>query len=311
MAKFLTVDGGTTNTRVYLVIDKKVIDAVKINIGAKKSIEGNTPLKEALKKAIEELLLKHSLCSSDISCIPTSGMITSEFGLINLPHITAPAGIAEFHSCSKRIVLPEICDIPFLFIPGVKTASSKLEETDMMRGEETELYGLSLYPQINSVYILPGSHSKLIKTDEKGRISTFKTMLTGEMIAALSQDTILRDAVDLTVDSADDDFLLRGFDYAVTHGLNEALFKVRVLKKLFGAEKVQVYSFFLGAVLSAEIMSLKGEKCLRVIIGGKPQLRNAMITIISNRLSADVIDAGDASDFATAIGAVNIAEYPN
>ena len=44
-------------------------------------------------------------------------------------------------------------------------------------------------------YVLPGSHSKLIHVDGAGRIVDFTTMLTGEMIAALSQNTILKDAV--------------------------------------------------------------------------------------------------------------------
>ena len=69
-------------------------------------------------------------------------MITSEFGLYNLPHITVPAGIKELYDAMKEVTIPEISEIPFVFIPGVKVTGEGLHKTDMMRGEETELVGL-------------------------------------------------------------------------------------------------------------------------------------------------------------------------
>ena len=50
----------------------------------------------------------------------------------------------------------DLADIPFVFFRGVKTA------TDMMRGEETELVGLCAAPDAGSVYVLPGSHAKIV-----------------------------------------------------------------------------------------------------------------------------------------------------
>lgn len=308
MKRYLTVDGGTTNTRVYLVCDRKVTDFVKINIGAQKSISGGDELKAALKNAIGEILSRNSLVPDDIECIPTSGMITSEFGLYNLPHITVPAGIKELKNATKTVSIPEICDIPFVFIAGVKQVSDDLADTDIMRGEETELIGLCEKPMTNTVYILPGSHSKLIKTDGQGRIASFKTMLTGEMIAALSQNTILKDAVDLSIDTTDNEFLVKGFDYAVNHGINEALFKTRVLKNIFGADPVRVYSFYLGAVLSDEICAAKKMNPENIVVGGKAQLRNAMITLISKNCECRITDVGDSADFASALGAVSVVE---
>lgn len=308
MKRYLTVDGGTTNTRVYLVCDRKVCDCIKINIGAQKSISGNAELKKALRDAIAEILSRNSLITSDIECIPTSGMITSEFGLYNLPHITVPAGINELKNAAKRVKIPEICDIPFMFIAGVKQVSDDLADTDMMRGEETELIGLCETPLENTVYILPGSHSKLIKTDGQGRITSFKTMLTGEMLAALSQNTILKDAVDLSIDTLNSDYLVKGFEYAVKHGINEALFKVRVLKNLFGVDPVGVYSFYLGAVLSDEIRAVGEMKPERVVIGGKIQLRTATAILIVNVCDCDIIDAGGRADFASPLGAVSVIE---
>lgn len=84
-----------------------------------------------------------------------------------------------------------------VIVPGVKTEGETIADADMMRGEETELIGLMEHLERAAVYVLPGSHSKLIHVDAAGRIVDFTTMLTGEMIAALSQNTILKDAVHL------------------------------------------------------------------------------------------------------------------
>ena len=82
-----------------------------------------------------------------------------------------------------------------VIVPGVKTEGETIADADMMRGEETELIGLMEHLESAAVYVLPGSHSKLIHVDGAGRIVDFTTMLTGEMIAALSQNTILKDAI--------------------------------------------------------------------------------------------------------------------
>ena len=79
--------------------------------------------------------------------------------LCNLPHICAPAGISELCDNMHETVIPEISEIPFVFVRGVKSVSDNLSETDMMRGEETEICGLMGEDDGKCMYILPGSHS--------------------------------------------------------------------------------------------------------------------------------------------------------
>jgi hypothetical protein len=151
-------------------------------------------------------------------------------------------------------LFPQITDIPFVFIRGVKLAGDRLEDADMMRGEETELLGMGDLEE--GLYILPGSHSKLIEVDQAGRIVSFRTEMTGEMIAALAEHTILAGALDLKNTSCMWESLWEGYCYCDAHGLNEALFKVRILKNLFGVTADAAYSFFLGVVLHDEIRSI-------------------------------------------------------
>ena len=382
MKIYITIDGGTTNTRVNLVKDRQIIDTRKIARGAKAGIDDKNGLKIALKDAIRDLLDSNSIGitsaevgkpsdsatadgepsdsatagsepsdsatvrrirESDVIRILASGMITSEFGLYELPHLTAPAGIKELHDSMAEVSFPEISPIPFVFIRGIKVNSNNLCDFDMMRGEETELVGIK-FLQENSekkdgnsgekcgisgekcgisdksadkskeneerIFVLPGSHSKIIRTDSDGRVVGFSTMLTGEMLMSLSQSTILKDAVDISIGEFDREHLIWGCKFAIEEGLNKSLFKVRILKNAFKANPVQVYSFFVGAVLSDEIHSILSDDCREVVIGGNHQIKEATATLIKALSDKSVTTLSDSEVAAsTTIGAISIFEY--
>ena len=308
MTNYITIDGGTTNTRLTLVSDGRCVDTVRYNVGARANADDSTLLKNAVKEGILTLLNRNNLTESDIKKVLASGMITSELGLCKLDHLIAPAGIKELHDTMHETVFPDISAIPFVFIRGVRTTVDLLENTDMMRGEETELFGLC--DTLNGVYILPGSHSKIINVDENGKISTFKTELTGEMIAALSQNTVLKSTVDLSVEKYSEEYLLKGYRYCNEFGINEALFKVRVLGNLMGADKVQTYSFFMGVVLSAEINTVLKTNPKTVTVGGKKQIKEATVTLLKSTTDAEIISVPDSAvDCSSALGAVRIFEF--
>ena len=264
---YISIDGGTTNTRVTLVCNKKIIQSKKIALGSKDCIDGNEKLKSAVKEAIESLLGAFGLKEDDVTAIIASGMITCEYGLCELAHINAPAGINELHKGMKKVYIEEITSIPFYFIPGVKVNDGTLVNSDIMRGEETELMGL-LTDDPDCVYVLPGSHNKLIEIDDELRIKNFKTLMTGEMIAALSQNTILKASVDLNVTEYDKEYLNEGYRVATELGTNAALFKTRLLGNLFGGSKEQIYGYFLGVMLACEVEQLKRSGKSRAVIGG-------------------------------------------
>ena len=53
----------------------------------------------------------------------------------------------------EKVVLSEITEIPFVFIRGVKTFSESFEDTDIMRGEETEIMGIISEKYGKCIYI--------------------------------------------------------------------------------------------------------------------------------------------------------------
>lgn len=310
MSNYIAIDGGTTNTRIFLVMNGEISDVLKYSIGSGKSKNGGRLLKCTLKNGIIELLARNGLESGDIEKILVSGMLTSEYGIYDAPHITAPAGVAELHESTVKLHLDEISDIPFELVRGVKLSGADFESMDMMRGEETELIGLSEGIKGECVWVLPGSHLKVIKTDSDGRIVDFSTMLTGEMISALSQNTILKDAVSLEEASLNEEYLKKGFYYCEKCGINKALFKVRVLKNMFNCSKDEAYSFFVGAVLFGDVNEILKENPKRIAIGGNSRIKNAMYILLKHAAKCEVIKISDeAAQKANAIGMVKIAEY--
>jgi len=85
-------DSGTTNTRAYLIKDAKILDMVKSSVGSKDSsiAGGNLVLLEGLKKLYDELLHRNSMDESQIVDIYASGIVTSPFGIKEVPHVSTP-----------------------------------------------------------------------------------------------------------------------------------------------------------------------------------------------------------------------------
>ncbi len=289
MKRYITIDGGTTNTRLSLVEDRALAKTVKYSIGAGTDTRDSGLLARTVKEGVDTLLAACALTEKDITAVIASGMITSEYGLHLLPHLSLPVGREELHHSMETVSLPEITALPITFIRGARSLGKDPSHTDMMRGEETELMGLPFYE--NAVYVLPGTHSKIVEIDGGGQIIRFATHMTGEMAAALSSHTILRDAVSLDTTEVDKESLLAGCLSAREQGIGAALFKVRVGKNLFGYNEKQAYSFFMGAILASEVQAILQTERPRVVLGGKRVLREALFTLLSTLGDKDVICA--------------------
>jgi 2-dehydro-3-deoxygalactonokinase len=305
MASYITVDSGTTNTRVSLVIDGIKLDTLKFGVEPKENESRKDCLTRLLRTAISNILEKNKMQETQISRIIASGMITSEIGLIELEHVKAPCGVKELSENLYEITIEEISKIPFVFIRGVKYISD--DNVDMMRGEETEIYGIN--PKANTLYVLPGSHSKLVLMDNENRISHFSTCLTGEMIGAIANNTILKGCIDLSKSATDQEFLQKGYLFAKENGINSALFKVRSLKKFSRTDDNQTLSFFMGVMLACEIDNIVKSLAQRVVIGGKNQLKDPTAFLLKQNSDKEILTVSEEeASNATVIGAIMIYE---
>lgn len=304
MANYITVDCGTTNSRVGFMRGERLADSVSFHLGARSHAADPAGYRAALSDAIETLRARNG----GVDAVLVSGMLTSDLGICPIPHLIAPVGLQKLHDGMQKMDIPEICDIPFYFIPGVKTVGESHLDVDMMRGEEAELMGLLTGREGDCVFVLPGSHSKFISVDKEGRICSIVTLLTGEMAAALSGHTILSDSVTLG-DELDADALRAGYACCRERGFNEAIFKVRVMDKQLGENAPKRYGFFLGCVLCGEVERLLAYPTDTVVVAGQRQLKNALCILLENsgRRVIAVEDAVAAT--ATFRGMVKIFEY--
>jgi 2-dehydro-3-deoxygalactonokinase len=151
-----------------------------------------------------------------------------------------------------------------------------------MRGEETEVVGcLCEAGQLGPLlYIHLGSHTKVIRVDESNRIAGGLSTLAGELLAAVQNDTILRDSLppDLNI-AFDKKSLFHGWVACRRFGLSRALYLVRILHLNSDHPKEWLASFLLGAMLSEDFRcldSLRSQFPLReLIVSGLPHLQPA------------------------------------
>ncbi len=305
----IAIDGGTTNTRLTLVSGHTVQGTAKYAVGVSDAVRDRAVLAGAVRDGIRELLRQTGVSETALRCILASGMITSEYGLCPLEHLNTPCGLDELAAGLYPTRLEDISSVPFAFLRGVKTGGDSWQTADMMRGEETELFGLCERPLPNALYVLPGSHSKWIHTDEAGRIADFSTQLTGELIHAVASDTILKEAVSLSRQAADAEYLENGYAYACRNGVSAAFFKVRVLKNSFGIRDDRLFSFFVGAALAPEIEHMLALPVGTIVLGGKAQLKLPMAALLRMHSEKNIEVVPDAvTEHAAAYGAVRIYE---
>ncbi|MFT3817544.1 MAG: 2-dehydro-3-deoxygalactonokinase [Rubrivivax sp.] len=115
-----------------------------------------------------------------------SGMIGSRQGWAEAPYLGCPAAPAAAAAALERVPLAggRVLHI----VPGLITTGPD-GQADVMRGEETQLWGAGL--AAGACCVLPGTHSKWAWMGERDAVDSFQTYMTGELFAVLSQHSIL------------------------------------------------------------------------------------------------------------------------
>jgi 2-dehydro-3-deoxygalactonokinase len=263
------IDAGTTNTRAWLADHNQLLARATAAVGVRDTARDGSParLHNALHDLIADLCAEadsHEL-NSVPSCVVAAGMITSSLGLVEVPHLPAPVGLAELSAAIHTCRFPEITHLPILLIPGVRTGPSRcsletIGSADMMRGEESLCMGLLVSGKLKagSKLLNLGSHWKVISLDETGRIVSSVTSLAGELIHATQTQTILASALPGERPATlDKDWLDAGMRQQRQSGLARTLFCVRSIEQRCDGGPDQRYAYVIGAYLSAELDDLR------------------------------------------------------
>ena len=323
----VTIDSGTTNSRVFVWKGRELLAEASRPVGVRDTaITGSTEtLAKGVKEAVEEALGKAGILSTEGITFLSSGMITSNVGLCEIPHLAAPVGLAELAKGIRKTVVPEVVDQPIWFVPGVKNNDKAVtpdncESMDMMRGEEAETIGVLSALDISgpAVILLPGSHSKFVKIDADNRITGCITTISGELLDVITKNTILASSLDHGfADSIDAGALMKGAENCASVGLSRCCFSVRILDVFKGMTQNQLRNFLLGAVLQTDILALKNSRALNVgsdakmIICGKKMLKDAFEILLrqDDFFKGDIITAPDDLGPLSGLGVMEIASY--
>ena len=280
---YFVMDMGTSNTRLFLCDGTAVIDEAKEPFGAKLGkTQGRDTLYENLHRMICELLNKHRLAESDVECLVVSGMAGSEMGLCEIPHLPLPMDETVLARELTKKSIPTITSIPFLFVPGLKRTQAD-EIADIMRGEETEIVGIlsAVSNAENAVIVLPGTHNKIVILDENGGITDFYSTLSGELTDLVISGSILAGSVSHQFQVFERQ-VRQGMEYADLHGLNAALFHIRVMEKN-GIECDALSSFLYGAILGQDVKLIRRyAHGNRIYLGGNRQLQTVYRILLEN-----------------------------
>lgn len=270
----ITIDCGTTNSRLYIVdINGKIITKVSKRIGIRNvAINGdNKILKHSLRTMFDQALRKTGINISEIHCVFSSGVITSELGLKELPHLWAPCSL---DTLAANIVCFESLDIFPLsilvyFVRGIKNYYEQdkfslrdIGTLDVMRGEETQIAGLLGDKKIElpAIVLMLSSHTKLIPIDNEERILGSITTLSGQIYEAIIKETLVGKSVrdeggfDYTGYFNTDIFDV-AYEQVTNFGFLRGLMCIRLMDILVHIPWYE-RKFFLESLLAAEDMSV-------------------------------------------------------
>ncbi len=279
-ARLISVDWGTTSLRL------KALDETGGVIAARASARGilncgEDRFAEVLGGELAALLGGPVMRGDGgFPALPVlmSGMIGSRQGWQEAPYLRCPAAPGDIADGLLKVAASsdglEALDIRI--VPGIDTmGGADGSGPDVMRGEETQVLGAMILEGLSEgVFLIPGTHSKHIVV-ENGRITGFRTFMTGEVYAALLDHTILgrlaggRDH--------DVDGFARGV--AAARAAHEAgagsgdflnlIFSARTRVLTGGLDEAAVASYLSGLLIGAELMSARCAEgqAMRLIAG--------------------------------------------
>lgn len=258
----VAIDTGTTTTKVWAIADGEIVSTARRRVGVRDVAGGRDRgwLVAQIRHVVEEALAHASLGWREVEAMVGYGMLTSELGLEEIPHLHAPVGAEELAQSLRERRLTDDIAVPLYLIPGVLCDSRPdLAGTDFMRGEETQVVGLLATNGVKPplLYVSPGSHTKFVTVNDEGRIEWAFTTLSGELVWALAQETILRSVLDPAQPLIDPDAADRGAQLARQVGLSRALYIARLSNRLEGVDPPSCTDFIRGAIAATDVAGLR------------------------------------------------------
>ena len=183
-ARLIAIDWGSSRLRAWLLGAGGVVLAERGSDDGASRLVGGAPVFAAALQALAGDWLAQRLPA--VAC----GMVGSAHGWREARYVACPAALAELHRHTVTVDTP--AGTPLYIVPGLLDEPAG-GTPDVMRGEETQLAGLlALDPAraAQATVLMPGTHSKWVRLQD-GRVTGFRTRITGELYAVLRQHSVL------------------------------------------------------------------------------------------------------------------------
>jgi len=243
----IALDWGTSNLRASLLDGAGAVRDTRSAAAGVMAVPERR-FAEALLALCGDWLAAHPQCA----CI-ASGMIGSRQGWVEAPYLECPAGLADAAVQLVRVAFGNGHHLHI--VPGLRCTGDD-GQADVMRGEETQLWGADV--AAGSCCVLPGTHSKWAWLGEGDRVLGFQTHMTGEVYALLTQHGILGRLMEFG-----GTFMPAAFDDGVRLGLQQhahllhTLFAARTAGLMGQRAANELPDFLSGMLLGAEIASAR------------------------------------------------------
>ncbi len=188
-AAFIGIDWGTTHRRASL------ISADGTLLSERADDDGALACGGRFRASLEGLIAGWPQADPALPVV-MAGMVGSAIGWQVVPYLQGDTPLSALaHHLVRVAEAPS--DRRWFIAPGFCLRGATDAEVDVMRGEETQLYGALrlLGPDASDgCYVLPGTHSKWVRL-QGGRITELRTYMTGELFALLRQHGTLASAM--------------------------------------------------------------------------------------------------------------------
>lgn len=299
--RLIAIDWGSTNCRATLIGENGQVLA-RCDGGAGVFDRSGGDLASQLRRIAEPWRQQHGRVP-----IILSGMIGSRNGLVEVPYVNCPANEEAVATALHRINPAILTDC--WIVPGLRGLTPD-DVSDIMRGEEVQLFGLLNHPdwqEGNGLVVLPGTHSKWALLRERA-IFRFATAASGELFATLSSHGSLATLLDCKNDEGfDSDLFRKGLTHARQRGgLSHHLFNLRaraILGEVPNAElRTRLSALLIGHELEEMLAMFPAAQ--RVAVVGSESLGRIYCEALAARGAAATWHSGDE---AATIGAKRIA----
>lgn len=181
---FVAINWGSSNFRAYLIDDAGGLRDAFAEPAGIASLD-----RDGMAAQVARLLQRWPEAQPIYAC----GMVGSNVGWEEVGYAECPIGL---DGLTANLHATRIAGRLMHIVPGLACRRESDGAPDIMRGEETELFGLLRAGRLprDGLVALPGTHSKWVRIAD-GRVMEFMTAMSGEMFDRLTAAGMLASIV--------------------------------------------------------------------------------------------------------------------